>query len=34
VNTHADEVDVIIEICRGEAKATERLNARGAMNIS
>lgn len=34
VNTHAHEVDVIIEVGKGEAKATGRFNAGGAINIS
>jgi hypothetical protein len=29
VNTHAHEVDVIIEVGKGEAKVTVRFNARG-----
>jgi hypothetical protein len=29
VNTHAHEVDVIIEVGKGEAKATGRFNAGG-----
>ncbi len=33
VNTHAHEVDVIIEVGKGEAKATGRFNAGGRMDI-
>lgn len=33
VNTHAHEVDVIIEVGKGEAKATGRFNAGGQMHI-
>ena len=33
VNTHAHEVDVIIEVGKGEAKATGRFNAGGRMEI-
>ncbi|MBU6158712.1 MAG: AAA family ATPase [Bacteroidetes bacterium] len=34
VNTHAHEVDVIIEVGKGEAKATGRFNAGGKMNTT
>jgi hypothetical protein len=34
VNTHAHEVDVIIEVGKGEAKATGRFNAGGKMKIT
>jgi hypothetical protein len=34
VNTHAHEVDVIIEVGNGEAKATGRFNAGGRMNLA
>ena len=33
VNTHAHEVDVIIEVGKGEAKATGRFNAGGRLDI-
>lgn len=33
VNTHAHEVDVIIEVGKGEAKATGRFNAGGAISL-
>jgi hypothetical protein len=33
VNTHAHEVDVIVEVGKGEAKATGRFNAGGSMEI-
>ena len=33
VNTHAHEVDVIVEVGKGEAKATGRFNAGGAIII-
>ena len=33
VNTHAHEVDVIVEVGKGEAKATGRFNAGGKMDI-
>jgi hypothetical protein len=33
VNTHAHEVDVIIEVGKGEAKATGRFNAGGQMKV-
>lgn len=34
VNTHAHEVDVIIEVGKGEVKATGRFNAGGRINLS
>lgn len=33
-NTHAHEVDVIIEVGKGEVKATGRFNAGGSINLS
>jgi predicted ATP-dependent serine protease len=33
VNTHAHEVDVIVEVGKGEAKATGRFNAGGTISL-